>query len=246
MFTIQYLPILIFRPYHGVIAERKIRNLQGQVKNIRSKKLIGRPKLWNAYEEEEEDDLHMLDEPHRFARSRKECEDEWMNSLHQVEPTARSSMYHPSSPKTIKFSKYDQISAQEFLDASLTSLEAIKRQTLVTMPPREYEKMDRNGVGGDLTASPSTSYLKGAIWLGRNILMLTEEMVSQMELFRSRYLREVSLIASDNDSARGVHRLSLLATSGITEVLNAINQTRTASRDILQVNGNTVCLYLSA
>ena len=41
------------KPYHGVMAERKIRCLSGQVRTIQEKKLKGRPKLWNEYEEED-------------------------------------------------------------------------------------------------------------------------------------------------------------------------------------------------
>ena len=63
---------------------------------------------------------------------------------------------------------------------------------------------------------PSESYLSGALWLGRNLCMVSEELNEAMEHFRSRYLAEVGAASMDSDMKRKAHRLSLLAGSGVT------------------------------
>jgi hypothetical protein len=40
-------------------------------------------------------------------------------------------------------------------------------------------------------AHPSEGYLRGALWLGRNLAMVIEELAEGLDYFRSKYLTEV-------------------------------------------------------
>lgn len=176
-----------------------------------------------------------------MMRSRKEQENAWVNSLHMIDSPDRQTKrsQSPSNRTTSKMSKLEQMSAQELLDASLTSLEAIKRQSVMTNSVRSLEVSGKKDVSFDDELSslgePSPAYLRGALWLGKNLLMIVEDTAVQMDLYRSRYLREVSVITQDSDSVRSAHRLSLMATSGITETMGAINKTRNTCRELIQV-----------
>ena len=61
---------------------------------------------------------------------------------------------------------------------------------------------------------PTESYLRGALWLGRNLTMAIEEMAEGMDHFRVKQLAEISTATIDPDMSRALHRLSLLAASG--------------------------------
>ncbi len=59
------------RPYHGVMAERKIRCLNNQVKSIRCKSLHCKPKQWNE-NDSDDDDLYHFRETDEGERGRPE------------------------------------------------------------------------------------------------------------------------------------------------------------------------------
>ena len=61
---------------------------------------------------------------------------------------------------------------------------------------------------------PPEPYLRGALWLGRNLTMVIEEMAEGMDHFRVKQLAEISTATADPDMSRALHRLSLLAASG--------------------------------
>lgn len=249
-----------YRPYHGVMAERKIRTLNSQVKSIRGKKLTGRPKAWNP-DDSDDDDLYLYDNDDTMddtrGRSTGRSDGRSMSSSARShsQPAMRCSKGHPigtgksASPevpskhthgKASTLSKFDKISAKEFLGASLSSLEALGRRSQSQQLYSSFDPDSRTGGNSsyqDYLGEPSAEYLRGAVWLGRNMLMVTEEMVEQMDLFRSRYLREVSAVSREDEStsSRNLHRLSLLAASGITEAMSSVYHSRAISRKMLQV-----------
>lgn len=258
------LILAVCRPYHGVMAERKIRTLNSQVKSIRGKYMNGRPKVWNP-DDSDDDDLYLYDnesfddsgrggragrasgsEGGRSARShsqpppRRACSKGHPIGTKKSQNSPETSSKHSSGRYGSTLSKFDKISAKEFLGASLSSLEALGRKSQSQHLYSTFDHDSHNGGGNssfqDYLGEPSAEYLRGAIWLGRNMLMVTEEMVEQMDLFRSRYLREVSSVSREEDSgsSRNVHRLSLLAASGITEAMSSVYHSRAISRKMLQ------------
>mmetsp|Transcript_7198 Transcript_7198/g.10704 ORF Transcript_7198/g.10704 Transcript_7198/m.10704 type:complete len:665 (-) Transcript_7198:135-2129(-) len=239
------------KPYHGVMAERKIRCLNNQVKTIRGKKLTGRPKVWTE-NDSDDDDLYLYEQDvgEDESRSRKStcaaAEVGWVSTTskssrsHSQPPCSRCvdtspSTTHKSRGNTLK--KFDKISAKELLGASLNSLEAVGRHNNTQ---QKLVSFDLGNLGGsassmhDHLSEPSAEYLRGALWLGRNMLMITEETVEQLDLHRSQFLREVSSVAREDNSSRAAHRLSLLAASGITDALSTVYQSRAQSRKMLQ------------
>jgi hypothetical protein len=141
----------------------------------------------------------------------------------------------------------DKIAAKELLGASLHSLEQLhRRNSRGGHEPHETSSgLDSSylphSILQDSYGTPSAEYLKGALWLGRNIHMLTEDLVEQLDSFRTKYLREVSILSRGGDSNQATsssastsHRLSLLAASGITETITIAYNARTKSRKMLQ------------
>jgi hypothetical protein len=75
------------------------------------------------------------------------------------------------------------------------------------------------------------------------MLMSTEELVGEIDDFRSKYMREVSQLSkevgrsSDSSShamSSFTDRFALLAVSGITEAMSIVYQNRQKSRNLLQ------------
>ena len=81
---------------------------------------------------------------------------------------------------------------------------------------------------------PSEVYLHGAIWLGRNYVMISEEMAESMEFFRNKVLREITSVSDDKyDLQRCVNRLCLLSGSIVTEAIEISNRYKLRAKDIL-------------
>ena len=114
--------------------------------------------------------------------------------------------------------------ATELLQASLSSLESLGRHISSQVETR---------VNAEGDGHPSEPYLAGALWLGRNLCMISEELAEAMEHFRSRYLREVAAAANDGDDKRAAHRLQLLAGSGVTEAVGLVTRAKLRGREIL-------------
>jgi hypothetical protein len=82
---------------------------------------------------------------------------------------------------------------------------------------------------------PSEHYLQGAMWLGRNFVMISEEMSEALEFFRTKVLREISSVTEDrSDLMRCVNRLSLLAGSTVAEAVEITSRYKTRAREILR------------
>lgn len=132
------------------------------------------------------------------------------------------------------------VGTEKLLEASLTSLETMGRQMHVA-----GTNSILMGADGDLDASavssstnqpyPNDSYLRGAMWLGRNFTILSEELAEEMSEFRTKFMAEVAVAGQDSDVRRSAHRLTLLANSGITQAHAMTMRSNGKVREILQV-----------
>lgn len=68
--------------------------------------------------------------------------------------------------------------------------------------------------------------------------MITEDLVEQLDQFRTKYLREISILSRTHENGQASnstsHRLSLLAASSITDIMTIAYNSRTKSRKMLQ------------
>ena len=79
------------------------------------------------------------------------------------------------------------VAKEKLLEASLQSLETLGRQSRSNSETRgEYF-----GIDDDI--HPSEPYLRGALWLGRNISMVLEQLAESLDSYRSKILSEVSV-----------------------------------------------------
>ena len=145
------------------------------------------------------------------------------------------------------------VSTEKLLEASLNSLQSMGRQMHAagTNSTSMAIGFDGDSYAGDLSLShsqaqsptrsrlhqqayPNESYLRGAMWLGRNFTILSEELAEEMDDFRTKFMSEVAVASQDTDARRCCHRLTLLANSGITQAHSMTNNTRIKIREILQ------------
>lgn len=208
------------RPYRGVIAEKQIKRLKSQVDKERLKHLTGRPK--SKFEDfyDDFDDFDVADEidisslpPHH----RRPC----MEAKRLYE-----NCKHPK--KLLTNNNLEQVSTKKLLQASLHSLELISRQQKSAFGLNDTTDNYSNN------SHPTDSYLKGALWLGRNLSFLVEELTQLLGNVRNQYLSELSFASQDNDLRRKSHRLNLLAASCVNEVLTHTQRCQNRAREMLQ------------
>lgn len=227
-----------------MIAERQIRRLKSQVKGERIRHLKGRARREledvNAgkFEYEDQQERHELP-----SHERRLCK-----------IMDRKSSAHPADVTLV--------STERLLEASLYSLESMGRhmhtagnysfqQQSNMNTAAAAESMDGVTAGlhnlsmqssamqSQLAQSqryPNDSYLRGALWLGRNMTVVSEELAEEMNQFRTKFLAEVAMASQDTDARRAGHRLSLLSNSGITQAHALTNKARSRIRAILQVS----------
>ena len=84
--------------------------------------------------------------------------------------------------------------------------------------------------------SPTVDFLQGAAWLGQNILLMKEDEHDAIDLMRTNYLNESSQIMNDdkNNLANALNRLSLAASSTISESLALAAKNKTKLRNIVE------------
>lgn len=128
-----------------------------------------------------------------------------------------------------------EVSTQKLLQASLASLQSINHQ-LTPMYDFEISDGQQKKEIDDGSEYPSKSYLRGALWIGRNMVLLAEEMVEQVEDFKLKFLNDIQDIGKDNDLKRLIKRLTLHATTGIHNICNVVSHAKSQIRDILQVS----------
>lgn len=150
-----------------------------------------------------------------------------------------------------KKSQIEKLAAKELLGASLHSLEVLHRQqhqqngSTIIPQSSTVRSLDNHeslytphSIIQDSFGIPSSEYLRGAIWLGRNIHMITEDLVEQLDQYRTKYLREISILSKNHDNGQSgnstSHRLSLFAATSITDIMTIAYNSRTKSRKMLQ------------
>lgn len=229
-FNLLHWNIPLGRPYKGVIAERQIRRLKSQVKGERQKLLHGRPRS-------------SLDLGSGRGGGRFEPEDQMDDS--QSLP-AHNHRLCRTVARSVGAAPVQTVTAERLLEASLVSLETMGRQMHVAGTNSTFM-----GTEGDLDASlanthasgqtqsaqpyPNDSYLRGAMWLGRNFTILSEELAEEMSEFRTKFMAEVAVAGQDTDARRSAHRLTLLANSGITQAYSMTMKSNGKVREVLQV-----------
>lgn len=92
---------------------------------------------------------------------------------------------------------------------------------------------------------PSASYLRGALWLGRNLTLIAEELCVAMDQIRLRTLEDIQQVDQSYESApsqvellnelkRAVHRLKILATGAVTHACTLATKSKSMARKLLQ------------
>jgi hypothetical protein len=212
------------RPYHGVMAERQIRRLSTQVKEERSKRLKGRPKKWSP-DDSDSGGEGGLDATLSFrpgsAPSAGHSHDASFRSSYAV-----STNLHSSRTPVPQHDLHAGMSPGELLETSLLS---------------NASGAHYSGAGSKMV--PSLEYLKGALWLGRNMVMQIETLVEKVNKFRVQYLREVTLTADDADSQRACQRLTLLAASRVGEVVAAAEEEKLKIRQLIHVRDKGIIFH---
>jgi hypothetical protein len=149
------------------------------------------------------------------------------------------------------------ISAKKFLEVSLNTLDTIGRQQFTGSPgphgasvhgqnSTNTSKLNVSALNADEGIRPSDHYLKGAIWIARNLVMVTEEMWDSISDFRDKHLSEVANAAHDTDPRRSSHRLNLLAGAGINQSLAIVGSGRVKTREIINVSACSLISSKSA
>lgn len=224
------------KPYKQKIQERQIKRLKYQALGATKQKLTGHARLPGGAVNAISEDFYQFEEPDTY--------DKTVPPHHMRPCMARHShdtlsLPQPGSPvrgdRDVRDSRdskmrrsVDDVATEKLLEASLISLEAIGRQR-ATGITRAMHGASQAG------PHPNESYLFGAIWLGRNMMMVAEELADSLDLFRNRQLVEVAAAAQDSDVRRSAHRLNLLAAAGITEAVALANTSKSRSRQIFQV-----------
>jgi len=224
------------KPYKGVMAEKQIRRLQSIVKDDRRKSLKGKPKAIdqriNDYDDDDFNEDDNIDDlpPHH----RRPC---MIKSDSQIGSKINSKLGSKVGNKLDSQSnRLNNASAQKLLEASLISLETLGRQVVKSTGSNNVNlsmNLIDDKSNTNLSIYPSETYLRGALWLGRNITMLLEDLSESLDVLRIKHLSDISSASHDLDYKRGVHRLSILAISTINEVLARVNKAKLRSKEII-------------
>eukprot|EP00981_Chlorochromonas_danica_P012341 scaffold4841_cov259-Ochromonas_danica.AAC.14 len=218
------------KPYKGVLAERQIRRLQSQVKSDRKKSLTGRPrgKLEDIHKDHfavEDMDINEMS-----GASRRYCKTEEL----------RRSM-EGRNRETVS------VSTAKLLEASLTSLDNLSLRQSQTMhrPEDDIQRIAREASETVEGAYPSASYLRGALWIGRNLTLISEELGQALDQLRMRTLSDIQQVDQSFEQAqsqveliqelkRGIHRLKILSTGTATQACALAGKSKNMARKILQ------------
>lgn len=212
------------KPYKGIMAGQQIKRLKNQVREKTMQKLSGHPKPRpDTYDIENEDYL-AFEEPDAEIRHVGPHEKRLCNQVRKSQDD--SNALHPVIRRSL-----EDVSAEKLLEASLISLETLGRQRATK---KNAENMSLSASGFGEGPFPNESYLKGALWIGRNLTLVVEELADSLDIYRNKHLIEISAAAQDSDARRASHRLNLLAGAGITECLSLANTSRMRARHILQ------------
>eukprot|EP01036_Dinobryon_divergens_P030096 gene30096-39292_t len=209
------------KPYKGVLAERQIRRLQAQHKEDRLKLLTGRA-------------MKATDE-RAYTADDFDGDEELQQLLRQ--PPGRLDMTAVSQEKLLVAS----LNSLESLGQKLknTSMNSLNYSSAAWGSP-EDDMGPRRGGKGTLSSPqqaqfPGVSYLRGALWIARNWSVISEELASEMESFKSKQLDEISTARSDDNLRRCAQRLTLLAGAAVTEVVTIANKFKLRTDRIIEI-----------
>lgn len=240
------------KPYKGVLAERQIRRLKHQHIEDRKKLLSGKPRSSLdevCLDEDVFESTDQMDNSNYYDNNTLDDYDN-NNMLYSFGDKRMCKVLRKSS----ELSKADvqSVSKNKLLEASLNSLESLSRKMHITGGMTSTfgsSIFDNNGNNNDdndfyqdspnkrtliNSKYPNEHYLKGALWFGRNLSMVVEDLADEMDKYRSKFISEVGLANSDSNPRRSAHRLNLLATAGVTESLALVNKTKNKTRSLLQ------------
>eukprot|EP00605_Chrysophyceae_sp_TOSAG23-4_P000727 GSChrysophyteH1.ASY1.ANO1.811.1 assembled CDS len=219
------------KPYKGVMQKHEIQRLKSQVREKTQQKLSGHPRPPADSHQAEREDYELFEEPDTEIRPVPPHERRLCNVRRSLESQGGSIRNSDEFGEVVLRRSVDEVSAEKLLEASLISLETIGRQRASNAAQSSLHSMHG---GPDDGSFPTDSYLKGALWIGRNLTLVVEELADSLDVFRNRHLVEISAAAQDHDPRRASHRLNLLAGTGITEALALANTSRMRARNILQ------------
>ena len=220
------------KPYRRVLAEKQMKRLKNALRDERSKSLNGKPKAKKVLLPKPLLEVDDFDESDAFGPGE--------NAPHNRRPCAtspfrdeRTKEGHSTGRRRANITS---VSTEKLLEASLVSLETIGRQNSYG------QQLGGTSLSGGLSANlsdtlaagPSDEFLRGALWLGKNLVMVAEELSEAMTYYRAKHLGEVNAAASDTDLTRCCRRLSLLANAGMTEAVALTSSTKTRARELLE------------
>lgn len=205
------------KPYRKVLQTKQVKRLKSALLKERTRYLNGKPKR-------KIEKIHDID-----ANEFDEADFEADVAPHDRRLCMQSALTDASSRRKASITA---VSTEKLLEASLVSLETIGKHSKMAGSNRHTH----SGGGSYHKAGiePSEEYLRGSLWLGRNMTMLMEELAEAMICFRMKHLSEVAAASNDSDVHRCVRRLNLLASAGITEATALTNSSRLRARELLQ------------
>lgn len=244
------------KPYQGVIADRQIRRLKNQVKQERTKVLTGRPKgkleqtNFDRQNFSQEDFLDLINSNSQEAEGYSYCPSCKKNDRRLCQRISKENYFKDTS--------ISRVTSEKFLEASLVNLDTVSRRIqgvgTGSMSFSPYDEEIEGTTDMNDPNFPSASYLRGSLWLGRNLVMIMEELFENIENYRIKVLSELknitkvpgipggstNLASSTSSSAdlleykRIGHRLTLLLSTSINHICMTTNQSKAQTRDILQ------------
>lgn len=224
------------KPYQQQMAEKKIRRLSFDIKRERAKNIyfnISRQTGKKSSKRSHKEGLNSSDnDPIDALGSLLLSGDETSNTI---------KVNSPHNKRLCEIIKEQQDSfiqaragitgAEQRAAAEGMIMEAMSAQKLL-------EAIDRQGHDGVMKLTnpephPTEQYLKGALWLGRNLSILIQDSIDKMEAFRTYHLSAVAKASLDKDLQSAAHRLALLCSSGVSEALHFANQTKKKTKGII-------------
>jgi hypothetical protein len=217
----------------GVMAERKIRRLNAQVKEQQTKKLSGKPKKWceNDTDRDIDDDNFFL-----FSEMMEtQVRDEFQRGVRKQE----TAWPHTNMCEACKLQKNtSMISLYSSTKGSNKTSTKSSRQNLISSPDDSITKSFASKNASKQQhhqVFPSEEYLRGALWFGRNLSMIVERMVEGLDAVRTKFLKDILAASQDDDKSRASQRLNLISGAGITEIISIVYENRLKIRNFLQV-----------
>lgn len=191
-----FLPYLFFiRPYKGVIAENLIRHLKTQVQQEHEqnqKQKYAKPRGRSLSRKSPKGFYDEFDDPGSWSDSPR--------SGKRFGCTVCDAVFRNKNVNKNSHSGFPIKAAMEkLLNASLNSSDTTCRHCESFDMERQSERRRRSGSedrshyisSTERTAHPSEPYLRGALWLGRNISMVIQQLAESLDTYWTKFLPQV-------------------------------------------------------